>query len=123
MTFWILLVLAGFLTILSMRYYNILFSFGGMLGWIAVWVYNLNSPPTGITVGTFLHDVLTYTFIIMAIAVMYIYFRNRGKQKAGLSVEDGKIVASKSSEEPEMDENIAYRQTVRRALHPRRRRR
>lgn len=124
MTFWILLVIAGFLTILSIRRYNIIFSFSGALGWMALWGYNLNNPPANITVGTFVYDLLYYTFIIMAIAVIYIYFAGRSKREstASLSVENGKIVAQSTSEETR-EPTEEYRQRVRRALRQNRRRR
>lgn len=83
MTFWILLSTAGFLTIMSLRYYNLILSFAASLGWIALWMYNLNYPPANIAVGTTLHEVLVYTFIIMAIATIYMYFRNRGRASIG----------------------------------------
>ncbi len=79
MTFWILLATAGFLTVISLRYNNILYSLAGSLVWIALWMYNLSYPPANIVIGSTLHEVLVYTFIIMAIATMYMYFRNRGR--------------------------------------------
>jgi hypothetical protein len=100
MTFWILLAIAGFLTLLSIRRYNLIFSFAGALGWMAVWGYHLEHPPANITVGTLVYDLLYYTFIIMAIAVIYLYFAGRSKRESttSLSVEDGKIVANTISE-------------------------
>ncbi len=83
MTFWILLAIAGFLTLMSLRYRNILMSLGASLGWIALWMYNLNYPPTNIVIGSTLHEVLVYTFIIMAIAVMLMYFWNRNRGFTG----------------------------------------
>lgn len=90
MTFWILLAIAAFLTFLSLKHYNLLFSLGGSLGWLTLWMYNLNYPPTNITIGSTLHEFLIYTFIIMAIATILIYFRSgrRVAQERG-GVEDG----------------------------------
>lgn len=89
MTFWILLATAGFLTVMSLRHYYLMLSFSAALGWIALWMYNLNYPPTNITIGSTLHEVLVYTFIMMAIATMYMYFRNRGRTSAGTSGSGG----------------------------------
>ena len=123
MTYWVLLAIAGFLTLLSLRHHNILFSLSGMLGWIGVWAYNLNYPPTNITVGTFMHDVLTYTYIMMAIAVMYIFFRGRRSRDTITSVGavDGKIMAHTSTQEERGETTAEYRQKVRKAPHPNRR--
>ena len=121
MTFWILLAIAGFLTLLSIRMYNIIFSLAASLGWFAVWGYHLNNPPANITIGTFVYDLLYYIFIIMAIVVMYIYFRNRGKQTSvtKISAENNEIVARtyNGGMEETPDE---YRMRVRRALRSRR---
>lgn len=121
MAFWILLAIAGFLTSLSIRRYNLIFSFAGALAWMAVWGYNLNYPPANIVVGSFVYDLLYYIFIIMAIAVIFIYFVGKGKRESSLRVEDGKIVASTMTEtQSEAGETPEqYRQRVRRALHPR----
>lgn len=126
MTFWILLAVAGFLTWLSLKKYNLLFSLCGSMGWLAVWAYNLSHPPTGVTTGTFLHDLLTYTFILMAIAVMFIYFGNRGRISSG-TVRTAREQADYDKEYKEasaapLEETEVYRQRVRRALHPRQRR-
>jgi len=67
---------------------------------MAVWGYNLDNPPANITVGTFVYDLLYYMFMLMAIAVIFIYFVGRSKRESttSLSVEDGKIVANTISE-------------------------
>ncbi len=127
MTFWILLAIAGFLTLLSLKHYNIIFSFAGTLGWMAVWGYNLDHPPSNVVVGTFVYDLLYYTFIIVAIAVMLIYFRNRSRQTSGSgggNVERGETSVRAIREGGAMSESAEeYRMRVRRALHPNRRRR
>jgi hypothetical protein len=78
-TFSILGIIAVIFTIISLRYYNLLFSFVAMLSWIGLWAYNLNYPLTNIVRGSFIHEVMTYSFIIMAVVVMLVYFRNRGQ--------------------------------------------
>ena len=127
MTFWILLVIAGFLTLLSIKRYNLIFSFAATLMWLAVWGYNLDNPPANITIGTFVYDLLYYTFIIMAIAVIFIYFVGKSKRESttSLRVEDGRIVAHTVSETQSTvgETPEQYRQRVNRALHPNRRRR
>lgn len=76
-----LLIASIVFTVLSFRYYNLLLSFFAMLFWTALWAFNLNNHPTAIQDGTLVYDILTYTFIGMAILVMLTYFRNRGKAK------------------------------------------
>lgn len=83
MTFWIILAIAGFLTAISLRYRNLLFSLAGSLGWLALWMYNFSYPPTNITVGSTLHEFLVYTFILMAIGTMLVYFWNRSRGYTG----------------------------------------
>lgn len=68
-----------------------------MLGWIGLWAYNLNSPPSGITQGSFVHEVLTYSFILMAIAIMILYLRN---MKNGSWDNGGKDKSSSSTGKP-----------------------
>ena len=124
MTFWILLVIALTLSLLSLRWRNILFSLGAAIGWLVLWRYNLNYPPTNITQGDITHDWMNYVFIIMAIAVMLIWFRNRNRGYTGYSrtaIEERdyqREVRSPVSQSSEGD----YRQTVNKALHHRRRR-
>lgn len=76
-----LLIVSIIFTVLSFRYYSLLLSFFAMLFWIALWAFNLDNHPTIITPNTLVFDILTYTFIGMAILVMLTYFRNRGKAK------------------------------------------
>lgn len=128
MTFWILLVIAGFFTLLSLRYRNLLFSFSGMLGWIAVWVYHQNYPPTNIVQGTFLYELLLYAFIVMAMAVMFLYFWNRSRGFTGYprtakeqASYDNELRTAGDSDKGllELGEN-EYRVKVRRSLRSRR---
>jgi magnesium-transporting ATPase (P-type) len=125
MTFWILLAIAGFLTFISLKFYNLLFSFVACLAWIGIWAYNLSYPPTNITAGTFVHEVLTYVFIILAITVMLLYFRTRSKNlsnsRNGIDIET--ITADKNSNRPiskgMMDMSAEeYRDNFRRAIRP-----
>lgn len=131
MTFWILLVLALVMTVISLRWRNILFSLAGTLGWLALWMYNLNSPPSGITIGTPNHEILIYAFIIMAIAVMMLYFINGKRGYTGYpksakeQAEYDREVKSSGRTPNGMTEmtNEEYRARVRRALHQNRNRR
>ena len=74
-----LLVVAIAFSIISLKWYNLIFSFVAMLGWIALWAYNMDNPPVGIVQGSFVHEVLMYSFILMAIVIMLLYFRTRVK--------------------------------------------
>jgi len=76
MTYWILLVIALSLSIVSLKWRNILFSLGGTLGWVALWAYHQAYPPLNIAVGSFVHEVLYYAYIIFAIAVMLVWIGN-----------------------------------------------
>ena len=90
MTFWIILAVAFSLTVISLWKYELLFFFGASLGWFALWIYNLQNPPSGVTIGSNLHNFLIFTFIVMAIAVMFSYFKR------------GKIAGSANGSEVEM---------------------
>lgn len=129
MTFWILLTLAVVLSYISLKWRNILFSLGAMLGWISLWRYNLDYPPTNIVVGDITHTWLTYLFLIMAIAVMLIWFFNRQRSYTGYPKtaqeerdyqEELKKPRQSSSYEEETNEE--YRTRVRKAVRGRRRR-
>lgn len=100
MTFWIILVIAGFLTLLSFRYRNILISLGGSLGWFALWMYNFDYPPANITIGSTLHEVLIYVFIIMAVATMLMYFRNRARGYTGYTPTKSEEAESEARRSP-----------------------
>ncbi len=126
MTFWILLVIAVTLSFLSLRYYNLLFSLCAALGWLAIWMYNLNNPPAGITIGTSLHDLLTYTFIVMAIAIMLTYFMRGnkvlgGKSRSSFEAQDNARRMPENRGLMDMSQE-EYRARVNRALHNRRER-
>jgi hypothetical protein len=74
-----LLIFALAATVISLRYYNLLLSMVGMLAWLILWGYNLNNPLSGIVQGSFVHELMTYAFMIMAIVTMLVFFRTRGK--------------------------------------------
>ena len=119
-TFSILIVLALVLTVISLRWYNLLLSFVACMAWVSLWAYNLSNPPTGITQGSFVHEVLVYSFIVMAIGVMLLYFRNRGEAKNMLNANtDKEGVPPKSEQEFEPRKSIMntsvseYRQNLR----------
>ena len=128
MTFWIILVIAGFLTLLSLRYRNLLFSFSGMLGWIGLWAYHQNHPPANVVQGTFLYELLLYIFIIMGLAVMFLYFWNRSRGYTGYprtakeqAAYDNEVRTFGDSEKGLMELNeTEYRVRVRRSLRSRR---
>ena len=126
MTWWILLAMAGFLTWLSFRQYNLLFSFCASLLWFAVWGNHLNNPPAGVAVGSFVFNLLFYTFLLMANAVMLLYFRNRGRMSSGqtrTAVEQANYEKEyNEAKNAPSDDTEEYRQRVRKALRPRRRR-
>lgn len=122
MTYWIVLAIAGYLSWLSLRRYNIAFAIAGTLSWFAVWGYHTTNPPTNIVAGTFVYDILYYAYIVMGIAIMFIYLSGRtgSKSKASLTVEDGKIVAESSTQENVPSGLEEYRATMRRAVRRRR---
>lgn len=86
MTYWILLVAAIALSIISLRWRNILFSLGGTLGWLALWAYHQTNPPAGIAVGSFVHEILYYTYIIFAVAVMLVWIGNMRRGYTGYPI-------------------------------------
>ncbi len=125
MTWFEIVAVAALLTILALRYTNLLFSLGAAIFWLVLWGYNLDHPPGGIAQGSALHEWMTFGFVIMAMAVMFMWVRNRGKPVTSVT---GRI--SKNGEEGDieiehkglMDLNEdEYRTRVRRALRSRRR--
>ncbi len=100
MTFWILLVLAGWVSYLSLRSKNMLLALGASIMWLALMAYNLNFPPTNITQGDTIHEWLTMGFVVLAIAVLMAWFKNRGRteSQARISMGDGEILARGSTQ-------------------------
>ena len=125
MTFWILLVLAGWLSYLSFRNKNMLLALGASIMWLCLMAYNLSYPPTNITQGDTIHEWMTMGFVVLAIAVLYTWFRNRGKTESQtkISVGDNELLlrSAKSEgvtkEKSLMDKSPEeYRAYVRRAI-------
>lgn len=100
-TYSILVVVAVALSLISLKYPNLLFGLGGILGWIALWAYHQNNPPAGIIVGSFIHEALMYAYLVMAIAVFFMWVRNRQQGRTGYTMTRG--------EETELDERRARR--------------
>lgn len=125
MTFWIILSLASILSYFSFRHINILLSLAASTSWLTLMAYNTTNPPTNIAVGSTVHEWLTFVFIMVAIATMYMWFRNRGRTESvtRVGLGDGEIVAHTTKREGVTGGEDAYRQRVRKALHPNRRRR
>ena len=120
MTFWILLAIAGFLTFLSVRYFNFWLSACGALSWISVWWYNTQFPPTNIAVNSFGHQILYYVFILLAIGTFFNWVRNRDRLPSGYTrtaKEQAEYESDyKSASNGEVDERIAYHDKVQKAL-------
>ncbi len=125
MTFWIILVFAIVLSVMSLRWRNLLFSFGGALGWIALWAYNNNYPPVNVAQGSFVHEILVYGSIIMAIGVMIMYFNNRQRGYTGYTMtkkEESEAEGRRTPKRGLMDlNNTEYRQVIRARMQGRRR--
>lgn len=68
------------------------------MGWIALWAYNNNYPPFNVAQGSFVHEILMYGSIIMAIGVMIMYFQNRQRGYTGFPMT--------KKEEKEFEENM-----------------
>lgn len=124
MTFWILMTLAGLLTILALWRYSFVLYAVASLGWWGLWAYYLSNPPANLVSGTLAYDMVYYLLIMTAIGVFLMYFVGRRQRRSmtSLGVEDGKIVAHTASQEGPADTTEEYRQRVRKALHPGRRR-
>lgn len=101
MTFWILLALAGLVSYFSLRHRNLLLSLGASIMWLSLMAYNLTYPPTNITAGDTIHEWMTMGFVIIAIAVMYMWFRNRGRTESmtRVSAGEGEILARSATQE------------------------
>lgn len=82
-TYSIVLVIALALSVISLRWHNILFSLGGAVAWLALWRYHQTNPPAGIIVGDTTHEWIMYIYIILAIAVMFTWFAQRRREYTG----------------------------------------
>lgn len=79
MTFWILLAVAGLLSIFSFRERrNALLSIVSAISWFVIMAFNITNPPAGIVQGTFIHQGLLLIFVGMGIVMLVTYFRYRG---------------------------------------------
>lgn len=124
LTYIILVVFAIIMTWLSLIRYQFVLSVVAMLAWFALWGYHLTNPPTNITIGTFVYDLLYYGYIIMALGVFLKYIAGRtGRQtKTSYKIEDGSIVSESTTVESKpVNRKEEYRTKVRRALRPNRR--
>lgn len=128
MTFWILLAIAGGLSLISLRYRNMLFTLGATLGWFALLAHHLNTPPFGVTQGSFVHEALLCVFAIMGIAVMMMWARNRERGYTGYNMtkreeaEQEARYASKLPARGMMDlSTTEYRQLIHARMRQRRR--
>ncbi len=123
MTFWIILVFALVLSIISLKYRNLFFSFAGALGWFGLWAYNNSYPPTNVVRGSFVHEVLMYGSLVMAIGVMFTYFRNRQRGYTGYDVtaKEKNEIESRRTPRGLMDLSPSeYQQHIRARMHRRR---
>ena len=123
MTWLALLSLAILLSFMSLRYINILLSLAASISWLALMAYNLDNPLSGITQGSTIHEWTIYIFIALAIAVMYMWFRNRNGAPSVFGQprdNTGKLVNDEEPEPPS-DGSYDYQKTVREALRRKRR--
>lgn len=127
-TYSIILVAAIALSLISLRYRNLLFTLGGVLGWIALWRFHQTNPPTSIVAGSFVHEVLMYGYIVMAIAVFVMWVRNRERGYTGYTQtkrEQAQLEARYASKQPRrgiMEMSATeYRAYLRNRLRKRRR--
>ena len=72
-------LLALALTVISLKWYNILLSLLAAISWLCLWRYNLTNPPSNVAIGSTTQEWLTYLFIGMAIVTMLIYFGRRNR--------------------------------------------
>ncbi len=129
MTFWIFLAVASVLSYFSLRYIHILLSLGASVAWLALWRYNLVYPPTNVVVGDITHTWMTYVFVIVAIAVMFMWFRERGRTESVTRAALGKeeVIIQTTKREGVTGKNLMglteeeYKASVRRSLRRRRR--
>jgi len=125
-TWTILFAFSATLTVISFRNINILLSLGATIGWFSLMAYNLDNPLVGVAQGSVIHQWLTMGFIAIGLAVMLMFFKNRGKMVSisgsrgeGGGGEEGVPMLERKGL---MDMNTGeYRATVRRAVKRRRR--
>ncbi|KKN79347.1 hypothetical protein LCGC14_0341290 [marine sediment metagenome] len=131
MTFWILLVLAGWMSYLSLRHTHVLLSLGASIFWLTLMGYNLTFPPTNIVIGSTLHGWMTMGFAVVAIAVMFIWFRNKGRTETTTRVglDDKGVIATTSTRVGVTGKSLLeqspeeYRDAIRKSLRTGRRKR
>jgi len=130
-TWTILFIFATTLTVISFRNINILLTLGAVIGWFSLMAFNLNNPLVGIAIGSIIHQWLTMGFVAIGLAVLLMYFRNRGRQagvygsrSSGRAWDGSEVVPPSASEQKSLMELTPdeYKARARKALHPRRRR-
>lgn len=123
-------LLAIGLTVISLRWINILWSLVASIMWLVLWRYNLTSPPGNIVIGSTTHEWLNYLFVGAAIVTMLMYFwntrsRRTMQQRGYYTTENGNFVRNETppppGEQPWDADLQNYRARVRGALNQRRR--
>lgn len=77
-TFWVLLAVAGLLTYFYFKQkWNVLWAIITGIMWIVISFYVLANPPTGIVLGSFIHNGLISIFAGAGISVFFLWFRNK----------------------------------------------
>lgn len=127
-----ILILVLGMTLLAYIRTNIATCSISALLWLFFWAYTRNNPIPGTATGDFTDSIIYYGSFMAMIAVFFIYLSRRRREKAltrrgYVMGEDGQVAGSEriTSKQPLGMMNMSdeeYRQRVRRALHPRRRR-
>lgn len=121
-----LFLLCGMLSFLSLRSRNVLVAIGASASWLFVLIYTRENPIGGIEVGSTGDQMFLLLSIGMAIALPLISLMQYRKEKSltarGFVQSDTGDIAGSERETRESNPVEEYRATVRKALHPRRRR-
>jgi len=122
-TYIALFILALSLTIISIRWYNLLLSLFASVAWLFLWRYNLSTPLGDVAIGSIEQEWLTYLFIGMAIVIMMLFFWRRSRMSGSRGQTRGFDSAVPPEEEVgqggRMSESVdEYRARIHAALHP-----
>lgn len=115
-TFWIWLAICGLFTFFYFRQkWNVLLAIITAISYIGLSIYVLNYPPTNVTAGTLLHQILILIFAGAGISMFIMWFRNRdrfidenGKSELTEEQQEERRLASKSPMQMSENEYKAY---------------
>lgn len=123
MTWIILMVFALCLSVIALRWMNILLAIVSSAAWFSLLAYNVNYPPANITQGSNIDTFIIWAIAIVAVTIPIITIsRMRGRATANISSVDGDELKQKIETIPSLSSMTTeeYRAYVRRRIRRRR---